>query len=316
MIEFSATIDRASFDRTINGLKAFDKARGLTVKFIAHDVMRAWVKDMMKYTAPWADNTPGLGLAQRDVGRGAVGKDLLGHKELFKNTRRTGVFREADGPAIERHWMWSTASRSKKTTMAATQTGYSQYAGKRGAKLVGGAILVIDEYMWRPEASMSEMEEFHKKYRNSRGRTTAAGSWSKDVGRWKPMGLMFVNKDRIQSYMHSVQKRVGSLKAGWLPALYHYASLSNGSVGKITQWIGRQSVRAGSFGGTMSDRGDGSIFSANTAHHSRAIRRDTVLYAQKKQERSMKAFGEKRVQRLCDQFNSGQKPVAQTRSAA
>lgn len=296
MIEFSATVDRASFDRTINGLKAFDKARGLTVKFIAHDAMRAWVKDMMKYTAPWANGTPGTGLKQRGAGHAAVVFDLLGGRRAA-GAKTIGAFGVIDEAKIGR-------------------TFDDKLSGHPIVVLKSGAVFGVDRALFRPDASQDEMHKHHVSLRGKNGRVSQAGSRDRKVGRWKFINKMFVRKPVLESYIESVKARVGSLKAGWLPALYHYAALSNGSVGRIPQWISGQAIRAGSFGGNMSDRGDGSIFSVNTAHHSRAIRRDTVLYAQKKQERSMKAFGEKRVQRLCDQFNAGQRPVAQTKAAA
>ena len=301
--------------RCISALSAYGRAQGLTVRFVCWDVMRSWVIDMIKYTSPWASGVPGNSLNQRDAGYGAIGKDLLGYKQLFSNRRSQGLFRAADGPAVERTWLWSAAknSSSGSVKMVATQTSYGRLIGKRGVKFHGGAVLVVDETMWKPQADIQEMQDFHLRYRRKDGRVSSAGSWSKDVGRWKPIGMMFVNQQGITQYIKHVKKRVGSLKAGWIPALFHYASLCRGSIGRLQQWILGQSVKAGGFGGNMDVTGNGFIYADNTAHHSRAIRTSAAELCRDKQGKNLNRFARYRLERLIKQFNSGSipKPILQ-----
>jgi hypothetical protein len=186
-------------------------------------------------------------------------------------------------------------------------------------KFRGGAILVIDEYLWKPEAGIPEMEAWHKKFRRKDGRVTSAGSWDHNIGRWRPMGLMFVNQAKIVEYMKYVQRRVGSLKAGWLPAIDHYARLSRGSAGRFTGWIKGQAVKAGGATGNMDESGNGYLTAENTSHHAHAIRNDTVAYSAKHIEKIMKFSRNginKRLQRLVDQFNDGKSATVQVGSMA
>ena len=159
-----------------------------------------------------------------------------------------------------------------------------------------GAVFPIDSALWSPD-----IKDRHLSVRNSKGR----------VPRQKRQA--WVSGKDLSVYRKAVQARVGSLKAGWIPALYHFASLCRGSVGRLPQWILRQSVKAGGFGGNMRADGNGSIYSENTAHHSDAIRKDTVGWVVRYNGKNLNKFSKFRIQRLCDQFNNGKipKPILQ-----
>lgn len=76
----------------------------------------------------------------------------------------------------------------------------------------------VDRNLYRPSATMQEMEAHHLKYRGKNGRTTTAGSYSRDIGRWRFVDRMVVNKQSLQQYMKLVKARVGLMKAAWTPA--------------------------------------------------------------------------------------------------
>lgn len=155
-----------------------------------------------------------------------------------------------------------------------------------------GIVYPIDSAMWKPN-----IKSYHLSVRNRKGR----------VKRQKRQA--WVSFKDLAAYRKDVQSRVGSLKAGWIPALYHFASLSKGSTGRIPQWVTRQSLKAGGYGGNMRSDGNGAIYAENTAHHSDAIRQDTVAWVVRYNGNKLNKFSRYRVQRLCDQFNRGKAPT-------
>lgn len=291
MIAINATIDKTGLKKAIDGLAAMGQAEGLTVQFVCWDVMRAWTLDMMTYTPPWANGKPGNTLAQRNAGRKAITYDLMG------NSGARGILGSIDNKM--QAWMDWNDKLPDQTLI----------------KLKSGAIYLVDRNLYRPGAGFSEIYAHHLKYRNQNGRVTKAGQRDRKIGRWKSVDKFFTEKKTVRDYVKHVQARVGSLKAGWIPALNHWASLSRGSTGRLRGWILEQN-REGSSGGMVDKSGNGSIYSLNSAHHSKAIRTSTANFVRDKQEKNMTRFAKYRIQRLCDQFNKGQNPTPDKRSAA
>ena len=157
----------------------------------------------------------------------------------------------------------------------------------------------IDAANWKPSIPSRHLE-----LRNKRGRVP------------KQKRQSWVSFKDLKKYEKTVASRVGSLKAGWIPALYHYARLSKGSIGRIPQWITNQAVKAGVFGGVMSGRGAGEIYSANSAHHWRGIREDSIRWIIAFNDKNLRNWSAFRIRRLCDQFNGGERPIPRLRSAA
>lgn len=166
-----------------------------------------------------------------------------------------------------------------------------------------GAVIVVDAKNDMMNADAMAMKNLHLKYRNRKGRVKHNGN------------QVWVKKSMFSKYVKSVQERVGSLKAGWINALNRYAALSNGSLGRIPNWIKSQSVKAGSYGGNMNSTGNGMIYATNDAHHWQAIRSDTVTETMKLREKDLRGMAMKRLSRLVNQFNSGNNPQASLRAA-
>jgi len=186
-------------------------------------------------------------------------------------------------------------ARNEKRTVAAWERD-----GTRFVKIKeSGVVFSVPGELWEPD-----IEQRHKRLRTAKGRVP------------RQQRQAWVDPQKLKEYTKAVQSRVGALKAGWIPSLYHYASLSRGSTGRLPQWILGQGKKMGGYSGNMSDNGNGSISAENTAPHSKAIRRDTVEYSRKLQQKNLERFGKVRIQRLCDQFNGGKTPKAELRSAA
>jgi hypothetical protein len=75
----------------------------------------------------------------------------------------------------------------------------------------------IMRQFWKPGASVSEMEAFHKRYQNKQ---TGRIGWvsQHDIGRWKVQDQMWVSNSSANQYFKKLADRVGYTKAGWVKA--------------------------------------------------------------------------------------------------
>lgn len=80
------------------------------------------------------------------------------------------------------------------------------------------------------------MYDFHQKNRTKRGRTTMAGQYTRDIGRWKEHNKFVVGYGALAKYRAKIKDRVGMRKGGWLRAFYEVG-------GKLPQWIQRHARR-------------------------------------------------------------------------
>lgn len=294
MLTINATLDKTSLTRTVNGLAAMGKAEGLTVQFVCWDAMRLWGLDMTKRTPPWANGKPGTGNAQKKAGQAAIAFDLYGKKGA-----RKGILG------------WITDE----------MTAYMDWNDELPAhvliRIKGGGVYLVDKNLYNASAGPAEIRQHHLKYRTKNGRVTTAGQRDMRIGRWKSVDKLFVQKKQAEAYVKAEQAKVGTLKAGWLPAVHHFAALSRGSTGRIPQWISRN-VSMGSFEDRMDRTGNGTLAAINTAPHAHAIRKDTLEFSRKHIEKIMR-FSKNgvnyRLQRLIDQFNAGKTPKAELRAA-
>jgi hypothetical protein len=74
------------------------------------------------------------------------------------------------------------------------------------------------------------MYQFHQKNRTKRGRTTTAGQFTRDIGRWKEHNKMIVGYAERDRYFERTKARVGMRKSGWAQA---YLEMG----GKLPKWI-------------------------------------------------------------------------------
>lgn len=115
---------------------------------------------------------------------------------------------------------------------------------KQGSETVGvnlgwehSKTIRIMRKMWRPDASMAEMAEFHKKHQNPKTGRTGYVSQS-TIGRWKVQDQMWIKDAVAKKYLAMIQSRVGWAKGAW-------TSMINAAGGSVQNWISRHSARAG-----------------------------------------------------------------------
>ncbi|MDB6024011.1 MAG: hypothetical protein JWM68_234 [Verrucomicrobiales bacterium] len=116
-----------------------------------------------------------------------------------------------------------------------------------------GTVYGVDRRLYRPDATLEYMSQFHQNKRNGRGRVGEAGQSTRDIGRWKFLDVMAVPADRLKEYIKSVQDRVGRGKGGWAAGTIKLG-------GRVAQWIAIHARTAGRFEDHLDDGGDYMLF--------------------------------------------------------
>jgi hypothetical protein len=143
-----------------------------------------------------------------------------------------------------------------------------------------GAVFGIEKALYRPNAGLSEMNQHHLKYRReTTGRVTRAGSYTKDIGRWKFVDKMYVTQASLKSYIKFVASQVGSLKSGWSVATTRFKGAK-----KLPPWILAHGNDNGRVTDAMKENGNGHILFTNEMPYASrwASINEFVLGSQKK----------------------------------
>lgn len=262
-------------------LESLAKAAGVALRDVARDEMRLGLNNAIKYTQPAGKGKPAQGKRE---GQARVDQDIR------------KIFIAYDNPEIV-----ETYKIRKK---------------KGGGRLVkmskGGAYNVAPSHdltSW----SESRFEQAHKGQRNNRtGRVFKLKAKSKN--RRTEAGI-FVDRPHtternIKRFIRLQQKRVGQLKAGWIPALVHYAGLSNGRA-TIPAWVGKTPQRMmGAFFDSMRADGSGAMAGTNETPYWTQRRQadlENLVHSimQKRLNTSKRLQG--RIDNLQKQFNASEK---------
>lgn len=75
--------------------------------------------------------------------------------------------------------------------------------------------------LFAPDATMQDMAAHHKAQRSrTTGRVTKAGSWTRDIGRWKFANKMHVPQRTFRRYLRETKKKAGIARSGWNAGIY------------------------------------------------------------------------------------------------
>jgi hypothetical protein len=196
-------------------MKDYAEIREVTIPDAVSVSARLLCVELARRTQPFGDDNKA-----RETGEKAITGDLIGRK------RRVGIF-GAIGPAM---------------TEAG---GYSWYKTGDNVRLfVGkdGFAYGTEKTMFRPDASTSEMRAFHKK-NFVNGKASSAGSYTRNIGRWKFLDKMFVSKETLDDYIKSTIKKVGIAKAGWANCALQLKKINKGKLtADIPPWVIRHTA--------------------------------------------------------------------------
>lgn len=130
----------------------------------------------------------------------------------------TGVWYGADRPTRGKRRAGVFTVLSDSLIAAAMESG--QYQGSDSVRLwttKDGRVYGTQQHYFRPDASLEEMRQHHKRFFQN-GEMSAAGTYTRNIGRWKWIDQMVVSERSFERYLRSVQRNVGFYAAGWRPS--------------------------------------------------------------------------------------------------
>ncbi len=173
---------------------------------------RLLAQNLAYQTAPF-----GLSKASQKMGENTIRGDIIGRVRMGdeKTTNRQPLFFVINESQVQKNFKKSPNGTQK---LFVTKDG----------KVYG-----VEDTFFKPNASIDEMRAHHKKYFKN-GRRTRAGSFTRDVGRWRFIDKMTIGKQSLNNYLKWIFQRVGLSKAGWVKA-----GTTFGKVTKIPAWVSR-----------------------------------------------------------------------------
>lgn len=257
-------VDVAGWDRQVKDLA---RRYGVMAKDVVWAVHGWWTKDLIKHTPPKT-------YAQ---GRKRVAKDINKIFVPFKSSYEWWELDPSKGGSID---VQAIAFKSKT-----------------------GAVYGVEKALFRPNASETELHAHHKRYRRRDGRVTEAGGRSeigrntKNIGRWKFVDSMHVPERVLKRYIRSMQKRVGTLKAGWMPAARKFGV-------SVAKWIQRAERVSGRGVDAMDDNGNGFLESANQVPWASQKLKGVVRFTAQRRQRDFDKHLEKRMKKLAKEWSA------------
>jgi len=159
------------------------------------------------------------------TGEKAITRDLVGGRSssAVHSRRRAGIF-GIIGAAMQEAGGYAWYKTGENVRLFVGKDGYAYGTEKS---------------YFRPDASMTDMRSFHKKFFVN-GKMSSAGSRDKTIGRWKFLDKMFVSEATMNAYKETVLKKVGIAKAGWASCALKLKKVNKGSlIAGFPKWVTR-----------------------------------------------------------------------------
>ena len=159
------------------------------------------------------------------TGEKAITRDLVGGRSssAVHSRRRVGIF-GIIGAAMQEAGGYAWYKTGENVRLFVGKDGYAYGTEKS---------------YFRPDASMTDMRSFHKKFFVN-GKMSSAGSRDKTIGRWKFLDKMFVSEATMNAYKETVLKKVGIAKAGWASCALKLKKVNKGSLtAGFPKWVTR-----------------------------------------------------------------------------
>ena len=247
---------RVEFDMgdTRKRLQQLTRATGITVSDVVNDTMRLACINAIKFTAPSGTDS------SRGLKPSASRAKKQGFDRVEKDIRK--VFINADNAELIADW---------------DLVGMGAHA----FRMQRGGVYAVDSDFYLKRYNEGDFRKHHERHRLPKsGRVTTArggsesGRNTKNIGRWKFVAHVHARDKHIKRYIRLRQKKVGQLKAGWLPALRVFASRTHGKV-VAPAWVKKQD-KMGHVQGHVNKRGSGTVVAVNTVPYWSAKKREQV----------------------------------------
>ena len=218
--------------------------------------------------------------------------------------------KKADGArAIDRDLakvFWATDGKTSSTSDMIVRTfkAGDKYTGVETGK---GAIVFVEttKYLKGTSASKSTLNALHQNNRSGRTGKTRFVRSTKD-GKRDVVGRTLVKGSNLRSYAASVRKRIGTQKAGWVPAGDHFSMKARAGQAKAASWIRGGKKLHGSYKDTIRKSGNGKLVAINSVPYwsdKKRVPLEKLVQgiAQKRLDRTVP----KKLDNLVERFNAG-----------
>jgi hypothetical protein len=167
------------------------------LKFQARGILNKTIGIM-----PPAGGHMGSTMIAQARGENKIAVDLAGGSTGFgRGKRRAGVFTILSDGLVD----------------SALETGIYENETVRLWTTKDGRVYGTQKHFFRPNASMGEMRSHHKKYFRN-GQMSRAGSYTRDIARWKWIDQMVVRASTFERYKKEQFAKVGYYASGFKPA--------------------------------------------------------------------------------------------------
>jgi hypothetical protein len=271
------TLDMVQANRELTDLA---RSLGLALRDLMYDQARLLAQDAVRRVRPGGPKEGPA--AQKKAGIKAISDDLSRIIVPFGEGASTSMLKDMQ------------------------QQGLIAGDSSKVFKTKSGAVYGVENDFVKMTASNKELEKFHNSFRSSKtGRVTTAGTYTKDIGRWKFVDKMHVPDRVAQRFLRHKIKKVGQLKAGFVPAADYFASLLGNTAKAIPSWVRKQSAKMGTqINAVNQTTGVGSIVVSNMVPYAEnAIPKSTQSFLEENRQRDIEKSAPKRLRAVAKKHN-------------
>ena len=171
--------------------------------------------ELSRRTQPFGDKS-----GEEKAGEKAITRDLLGRGGGSKGKNRAGIFAPLT-PFMQEHALFNNTSENIRLFTRKDGTVYG-----------------TDRAHFMPDASTSTMRGIHKD-NFVKGKMSAAGGDTQNIGRWKFINRYFVMPDTLKTYISSQHAKVGIAKSGWAACAKQLKTGKGSATRGIPRWVTR-----------------------------------------------------------------------------
>lgn len=259
-------------------MKLLAQKVGITMRQVAYDEMRLALNNAIKFTQP-------SGGRKGQSASASKGKKE-GYARIEADIRK--VFVNLDNREVN--------------------NVFRLPGGELGVKMSGGGFYRVpaDKNMGKHSASKYDRERNDQRNRRT-GRVfklpTKAANEQRD-------GALYVNRphakdSQIKAHIRHARRKVGQMKAGWIPALQHFAQASHGRM-VVPAWVGNEPQQKMGASGGVIGKERGAIFAVNTTPYfgaKRELEIETLVHSIAQKSINRKLGMQRRLDALERQFN-------------
>lgn len=257
----------------IEQTRAFARRHVLDEKFICRDQLRLWALSLVRASPPGA---PG---------------------ESFTNQRKSGAKKVARD--IARVFLSLSDGQ-----IASTFSNASLPSGHSAVKFTSGAVVLVPDGQFDMAVSDDRMRTHFLKYWDPSTGKVRGHKVKHKEGKWTVLDGFVTSEKSVARFTKNQQRKVGRLKAGWVPAVEYFAGLTGGKTGTIPKWVSAQSRKSGR-GFEAWTGGDGFVLGSNMVPWAeRRITSSFLNVTARIREKDLQTQAAKRYSKLIERANA------------